>query len=136
MLGFNSKIEVPKLGSDRNLHSPGLLEPENSSSNSSLLCLVSHLEFRARSSCRQKHYSQIFQNIPKNIACTFSEWYLMTSVIVTITKTKILDWQTEGNEGARACGSQTDKDTFYLSVSNTGSPLLTLLFESFLKTTM
>ena len=50
----------------------------------------------------------------------------MTSVIVTITKAKILDWQTEGNEGARACGPQTDKDTFYLSVSNTYTWIVTI----------
>ena len=36
-LGFSSKIKVPQLGSARNLHSSGSLEPENSSSNSSLL---------------------------------------------------------------------------------------------------
>ena len=35
-LGFSSEIEVPQLGSARNLHSLGSLEPENSSSNSSL----------------------------------------------------------------------------------------------------
>ena len=33
-LGFSSKIEVPQLGSARNLQSLGSLEPENSSSNS------------------------------------------------------------------------------------------------------
>ena len=36
-LGFSSEIKVPQLGSARNLHSWGSLEPENSSSNSSLL---------------------------------------------------------------------------------------------------
>ena len=35
-LGFSSKTKVPQLGSARNLHSSSSLEPENSSSNSSL----------------------------------------------------------------------------------------------------
>ena len=36
-LDFSSEIEVPQLGSARNLHSSDSLKPENSSSNSSLL---------------------------------------------------------------------------------------------------
>jgi hypothetical protein len=36
-LGFSSKIKVPQLGSARNLHSSARLEPENSSSGSSLV---------------------------------------------------------------------------------------------------
>ena len=35
-LVFSSKIKVPQLGSARNFHSSGSLEPEKSSSNSSL----------------------------------------------------------------------------------------------------
>ena len=40
-LGFSSKIKVPQLGSARNLQSSGSLEPENSSSNSSLVSMYS-----------------------------------------------------------------------------------------------
>ena len=36
-LGFSSEIEVPQLGSARILHSSGSLEPEKSSSNSSII---------------------------------------------------------------------------------------------------
>ena len=38
-LGFRSKIGMPQLGSARKLHSLDRLEPENSSSDSSLNCL-------------------------------------------------------------------------------------------------
>ena len=38
-LGFSSKIEVLQLGSARNSHSSARLEPEKSSSGSSLQCL-------------------------------------------------------------------------------------------------
>ena len=46
-LGFSSKIEVLQLGSARNLHSSGSLEPENSSSNSSLQhrIMINHIFF-------------------------------------------------------------------------------------------
>jgi hypothetical protein len=37
--GFSSKIGMPQLGSARNLHSSARLEPENSSSGSSLLII-------------------------------------------------------------------------------------------------
>ena len=36
-LGFSSKIKVPQLGSALNLYSSARLEPENSSSGSSLI---------------------------------------------------------------------------------------------------
>jgi hypothetical protein len=36
-LGFSSEIEMPQLGSARNLHSSARLKLENSSSNSSLV---------------------------------------------------------------------------------------------------
>ena len=42
-LGFSSEIEVPQLGLARILHSSGLLEPDKSSSNSSLVCRGVHL---------------------------------------------------------------------------------------------
>ena len=40
-LGFSLKIEVPQLGSAQKLHSSGSLEPENFSSNSSLVFTLS-----------------------------------------------------------------------------------------------
>ena len=44
-LGFSSEIKVPQLGSARNIHSSAQLEPENSSSGSSLVIRKKILTF-------------------------------------------------------------------------------------------
>ena len=53
-LGFSSKIKVPQLGSAQNLHSSGSLEPENSSSNSSLIGTVTRRAYAHIHMCLQR----------------------------------------------------------------------------------